>query len=75
MLMHSLPPEILKSIVNEVSRVSDSVEMTKECLKALRLVNKVFSELAAPPLFRSIDVWVGKENLEALTAVSEHPAL
>lgn len=64
--MDRLPQEILHLIAEEVAYKS---------LEPLRLVNKAFAAAAAPPLFRSIPLWIGVRSLERLTAISEHPQL
>ena len=64
--MERLPQELLRLIVQEVPY---------ESLESLRLVNKAFAVAAAPPLFKSIPIWVSVRSLERLTAISEHPQL
>lgn len=62
--MDRLPQEVLRLIVQE---------FPYESLESLRLVNKAFAAAAAPPLFKSIPVWISVRSLERLTAISEHP--
>ena len=64
--MERLPQELLRFIVQDVPY---------ESLEHLRLVNQAFAAAAAPPLFRSIPVWISVRSLERLTALSEHPQL
>ena len=64
--MNRLPQELLCLIVQNVPY---------ESLENLRLVNKALSDAAAPPLFKSIPVWISVRSLERLTAISEHPQL
>ena len=64
--MDRLPQELLRLIVQDVPY---------ESLEPLRLVNKAFAAAAAPPLFKSIPIWLGVRSLERLTAISEHPQL
>ena len=64
--MERLPQELLRLIVQEVPY---------ESLEPLRLVNKAFAAAAAPPLFKSIPIWISVRSLERLTAISEHPQL
>ncbi|CAF9935069.1 MAG: hypothetical protein ALECFALPRED_006233 [Alectoria fallacina] len=64
--MNQLSLELIRFIVEEVPG---------EDLENLRLVNKIFADLAAPRLFEAIPVWIGIRSLERLTALSEHPQL
>ena len=64
--MDRLPQELLRLAVQDVPY---------ESLESLRLVNKAFAAAAAPPLFKSIPIWIGVRSLERLTAISEHPQL
>ena len=64
--MNRLSLELIRFIVEEVPG---------EDLENLRLVNKIFADVAAPRLFEAIPVWIGIRSLERLTALSEHPQL
>ena len=73
--MDSLPREILICITDKVKNVDTIMKKNQQCLKSLRLVNKIFAELAEAPLFKdlTIDVWINRASLQALTDIASHP--
>lgn len=68
--MKGLPAEITQIIVGHVAKHDDY--LSRQDLRNLRLVNKVFCQFATPPLFQTVPFWLGLTSLEHLTLISEH---
>ena len=68
-----LPQEITETIVDHVGKYDDFI--SRQELRNLRLVNKLFSQLATPLLFQTVPFWLGLSSLKHLTLISEHPQM
>ena len=62
--IHSIPTEIVKSIVDYLPRAD---------LPATRFISKEFNSVASPCLFQIVPLWLSIKNLDNLTTLSHHP--
>ncbi|KAG8530201.1 uncharacterized protein KY384_004701 [Bacidia gigantensis] len=71
--MQRLPQELLREIVGLA--FSEDSNPTRHALKDFRLLCKACAHAAAPLLFRDVPIWIGRQSLQNLVSLSEHPLL
>ncbi len=62
----TLPNEVIGLIIKHLPR---------DDLSHARHISKAFAAVAAPRLFETIPIWIGRDSLQALTELSRHPQL
>lgn len=72
--MEQMPRELLDMVVDEIAKNRSFA--SRQDLRNIRLVNKALSQAALATLFHTIFVWwFGRQSLQDLTDLSNHPEM